>query len=67
MGPFVVHKVVGFYGQRVTIKGLDGLSEQGRWAQPCNIHAIYLALFNEPYAKPHEFTLEALEVALTPD
>ena len=58
MGPFVVHKVAGLYGQRVTIEDPDGPSGKGMRACPHVVHASHLAPFDEPYVKPQEITLD---------
>ena len=59
-------EVAGFYGQRVTIEGLDSPNGQGKRVWLCTIHASHLALFNEPYAAPQEITFEATKEVAEP-
>ena len=66
MGPFVVCKVAGLYGQRVTIEDLDGPSGKGMWACLHVVHASHLAPFDEPYIEPQEITLEGFEEIAKP-
>ena len=52
MGPFVIQKVAGLYGQWVIIEDLDGLGGYSRWASAHTIHASHLMLFDELYIEP---------------
>ena len=61
MGPFVVHKVAGLYGQRAIIEDPDGPSGKGMWVHPRIVHASHLGPFAEPYIEPQEITLNGFE------
>ena len=52
MGLFVICKVAGLYGQRVTVEDPDELSGQGTRVKPYVVHASHLAPYDEPYVEP---------------
>ena len=58
MGPFIVHKVAGLYGQPVRIEDPDGPSGKEMQAYPHVVHASHLAPFDEPYVEPQQITLD---------